>query len=245
LPAWRLLIAGLLTWSLAYALTLTNYPPTQEVGRLTSTHVAAAWPVALVVAAIFDLLRGATRWRGRLVVLVTVAWMAALVGYQHVLQRGYVQAWGEQRHFWKTLTLASPDVGPGWSVVLTGPPRDPTPVIFANAWSDHHAHRQIYRSGMAPSTTWFAHLGRLGEQVGFERSGEAWRWRPEFWGGPWVELDRTRLALFEDDHGSLRRVEAIETPAGTLRTLAPLPTTARTSWPDTPVSRLLFPEAFR
>jgi hypothetical protein len=245
LPTWRLLIAGLLTWSLAYALTLTNYPPTQEVGRLTSTHVAAAWPVALVVAALFDLARGATRWRSRLVVLVTVAWMAALVGYQHMLQRGYVRAWEQQRRFWKELTLRTPDVGPGWTVVLTGSPSDSNPVIRSNAWSDHHVHRQIYQSGHEPATTWFAHLGSLNEKVSFEQVGEAWRWRPEFWGGPWVELDRTRLALFEDDRGSLRRVEAIETPAGTLRTLAPLPTTTRTSWPDTPVSRLLFPEVFR
>jgi hypothetical protein len=173
-----------------------------------------------------------------------VAWLTALVGYQHLIQRGYVRAWEEQRRFWKALTLASPDVGPGWSVVVTGPPRDFNPVILSNAWSDHHVHRQIYQAGQGPGSLTFAHLGFLHELVGFEREGETWRWHPEFWGGPWVEIDRTRLALFEDDHGALRRVEAVETPAGTLRALAPLPTTARTSWPDTPVSRLLFPEAF-
>jgi hypothetical protein len=240
----RILAAALLAWSASYALTLTNYPPTQQMSRLTSTHVAAAWPAALAFAALFDLLRGAGRWRGRVVTAVMVAWLAALVGYQHLIQRGFVRAWEEQRRFWKELTLRSPDVGPGWSVVVTGPPRDFNPVILSNAWSDHHVHRQIYQSGLEPTTSWFAHLGFVHEQVGFERSGEAWRWNPEFWGGPWVEIDRTRLALFEDDHGTLRRVEEVETPAGTLRTLAPLPTTVRSRWPETQVSRLLFPEAF-
>jgi hypothetical protein len=245
LPPWRVLVAALLTWSIAYALTLTNYPPTQEMSRLTSTHVAAAWPAALAFAALFDLLRGAGRWRGRVVTGVMVAWLAALVGYQHVLQRGYVRAWDEQRRFWKELTLRSPDVGPGWAVVVTGPPRDFNPVILSNSWSDYIVHRHIYGTEPGPEDVAFAHLGFVHEQVAFERNGEAWRWRPEFWwGGPWLSIDPTRLALFEDDHGELRRVEEVKTPAGTLRSTAPMPTTMRTSWPSTHVSRLLFPEVF-
>ena len=244
LPWWRLLLAAGLTWSLSYALTLVNYPPTQLVGRLTSTHVAAGWPAALVVGVLFDRLSGmGLRWR-RLALVVTLAWLVALVGYQHQLQRGYVRAWEEERRYWKALTLLSPDVGPGWSVVVTGPPSAMNRVILSNSWSDLYAHRQIYAAGLDPAGPAFSHLGFQGPQVAFERDGDAWRWRPEFWGGPWLPIDRSRLALFEDDHGTVHRVEAVETPAGLLRTTAPLPTATRTTWPDTPVSRLLFPEVF-
>jgi hypothetical protein len=244
LPAWRLLIAGLLTWALAYALTLTNYPPLQVVGRLTSTHVAAGWPAALTVGAFFDLLAGSTRWRGRLVMAIAAIWLASLVCYHHVLQRGYVKAWQEERRFWKAVTLLTPDVGPGWSVVINGSPAPANEVILSNSWSDHLVHEAIHNARVGEAEIAFAHIGNLGSQVAFQREGEAWRWRPVFWGGPWVNLDRSRLALLEDDHGRLRRVEALETSAGLLRTTAPIPKAPRSHWPNTPVSRLLFPEAF-
>jgi hypothetical protein len=242
--SWQLVGAALVAWSLSYALTIVNYPPNQLMGRLTSTHVAAGWPAALAIAGLFDLLRGPTPWRTRLVVGITAIWLATLVGYHHLLQRGYVSAWQEERRFWRELTLRAPDVGPGWAVVVAGPPRDLNRVILSNSWSDHLIHRQIYSTAPDGSGIGFAHLGFLGSQPVLEREGDAWRWRPEFWGGPLLPIDRARLALFEDDHGALRRVEALETPAGLLRSSAPLPGAPRTSWPDTPVSRLLFPEAF-
>jgi hypothetical protein len=193
---------------------------------------------------LFDMLRGGGRRRGRLVIALTAVWLAALVGYQHVLQRGYVRAWEEERRFWKEVTLKAPDVVPGWSVVVVGPPRDFNSVILSNSWSDFLVHKQIYTAGYGEGVAAFAHLGYLGPTVTFERTGESWRWRPEFWAGTWLHIDRARLALFQDDHGTLRRVEEVETPAGLLRTTAPIPTAPRTSWPDTPVSRLLFPESF-
>ena len=244
LPWWRLLLAAMIAWSVSYALSIVNYPPTQSVGRLTSSHVAAGWPAALAVGVLFDRFYGTNQWRRRLALVVTAAWLASLVGYQHELQRGYVRAWEEERRFWKELTVRAPDVGAGWAVIVTGPPRAGTPVILSNSWADHYTHRQIYTSGFDPAGPSFAHLGFQGSQIAFEQEGDLWRWRPEFWGGPWLPIDRARLALFEDDHGSLRRVEAVQTSAGLLRSTAPHPTEARTEWPDTPVSRLLFPEAF-
>ena len=240
---WRLLLAAMIAWSVSYALSIVNYPPTQTVGRLTSSHVAAGWPAALGVGVLFEQLYGIGRVRRRLALIVTAAWLASLVGYQHELQRGYVRAWEEERRFWKELTVQAPDVGAGWAVIVIGPPRAGTPVILSTSWADHYAHRQIYTPGFDPAGPAFAHLGFQGSQIAFEHEGDSWRWRPEFWGGPWLHIDRSRLALFEDDHGTLRRVEELQTSAGILRSTAPLPTEARTEWPDTPVSRLLFPEA--
>jgi len=243
-PAWRVLVGALAGWSLAYALTLVNYPPTQVMGRLTSTHVAAGWPAALALGATFELLRGAGRWRGRLVVALTATWLASLVGYHHLLQRGYVGAWEEERRFWRELTLRSPDVGPGWTVLVAGTPRAPGKAILSSSWSDHLVHRQLYTAAPDGAGISFAHLGIVGRQVELVRDGEAWRWRPAFWTGAVQTIDPSRLALFEDDHGALRRVEAISLPSGQLRTTAPVPSAPRTSWPDTPVARLMFPEAF-
>jgi hypothetical protein len=241
---WQLFLAALLTWAGSYALTVVNYPPTQLVGRLTSTHVAAGWPAALAMGALIDGLHGRGAWRTRLAVGVAALWAGALVGYHHQVQRGFVRAFDEERRFWRQITTLSPDVGPGWSVIVTGSPLNPSPVILSNAWSDHLAHRQIYTRGVDPSGPGFAHLGFVGSQVELVQEGGTWSWRPEFWGGPVLPVDPARLALFQDDRGTVRRVEAVQLPTGLLRSTAPIPSAPRAVWPHTPVARLLFPEAF-
>lgn len=241
---WQLLLAATLAWAGSYALTVVNYPPTQVVGRLTSTHVAAAWPAALAMGALFEGLHRGGGWRARLAVGVAAIWAAALVGYHHQVQRGFVRAFDEERRFWRQITTLSPDVGPGWSVIVSGSSLNPSPVILSNAWSDELAHRQIYSRGIDPSGPDFAHLGFVGSEVELVQEGGTWSWRPEFWGGPVLPVDPSRLALFLDDRGTVRRVEAIQLPTGLLRSAAPIPTAPRTSWPDTPVARILFPEAF-
>ena len=56
-----LLGCAVLIWSGSYALTLTNYPPTQTMGRLTSTHTAAAWAAAVFCAAFVSVLANTCR----------------------------------------------------------------------------------------------------------------------------------------------------------------------------------------
>jgi hypothetical protein len=51
--------------------------------------------------------------------------------------------------------------------------------------------------------------------------------------------------LLHDERGVLRRVNDLETEAGTLVSTAPPPRGPRTDWPSTPAARLLFPEHSR
>ncbi len=244
-PAW-LLAGAVATWAVSYALTLVNYPPTQTIGRLTSTHVAAAWPVSVAFAALWDIAtRRGTRWRGATAAAFSV-WLVGAVAYHHHLGREYVRAWRQEQRFWSEVMTLAPDAGAGWTVIAEGSrPLSVTGVIFSNSWADYWTFADIFSRGFDDGRPAFGHLGYLGADLQFRRDGDAIAWRPEFWGGPFVRIDPSRLVLLHDDGGALRRVSEIDTPAGTLVSTAPVPRTGRTVWPDTPVSRLLFPDRFR
>jgi len=244
LPWWWLLLGAMLVWCGSYALTLTDYPPTQTAGRLTSTHVAAAWPASLAVAALYEGARRRGHGGSRVAAGLFAVWLACMAGYHHYLQREYVRAWHLQQRFWRQVMTLAPEAGPGWTVIVDGIPGAGSPVIYSNAWSDDLVYRLIFTTGFGPNGPAFGHLGCLGRNIEFRRSGDTVEWRPQFWGGPFVRIDPSRLALLMDDHGVLRRVTELSTPIGTLVSAAPS-TTLRTTWPPTPVSRLLFPERFQ
>lgn len=247
-PSWSWLVAGaVLVWAGSYALVLTNYnyPPTQTVGRLTSTHVAAGWPVSLLLGALFEgARRRSRRWSWAAAVLFA-AWLASMVTYHHHLQREYVSAWRQQQRFWKDVMALAPDAGPGWAVIAEGIPAPSTPVIYANSWADYCTYALIFPERLDERRPAFGHLGYLGQLIQFRRDGERVTWRPRWWDGPFEPIDPARLVLLRDEKGALRRVNQIETPVGRLVATAPWPAPARSQWPDTPVSRLLFPERFR
>ncbi len=239
-----LLAGAAVVWAGSYALTIINYPPTQTVGRMTSTHVAAAWPVSLAFAALWDAASRGRRWRAP-AAAVLVAWLVGAVAYQHHLGREYVRAWREEQRFWTRVMELAPDAGPGWTVIADGTPLNPTPVILSNSWADYWAYAHVFSRGVDAGRPSFAHLGHVGQLLEFRREGDAIAWRPEFWGGPLVRIDPARLVLLHDEHGVLGRVPELQTTAGRLASAAPPAEGPRTRWPDTPVSRLLFPDRFR
>lgn len=241
LPWWWIFFAGALMLSGAYALTLTNYPPTQEFGRITSTHVAAAWGMALAVAALVE---GGQRWLGRFspaLTLLVCAWVGSMMLYQDYNQREYVRAWRLEQHFWFQVATLAPEAGPDWSIVVTGNAAPQRAVIGSNSWADFHLARQLFNPDPAANTPAFAHLGVVGHLVRFEQNDGLWDWNPRFWGGPPEPLNRERLVILESKDGILTRIPAIETSAGRLESLAPLPDHPRTDWPMTPLARILFP----
>ncbi len=244
LPWWWLFAGAIAVWQASYALTLTNYPPTQTIGRITSTHTAAAWPVSLALAALFEGARRRGRWSSRLAAGAFAVWLASMVAYHHHLQHGYVRSWQQQRQFWRQVMGLAPEAGPGWTVIVDGVPAQSPPVICANSWADYHAYRLIFTTGYDPTGPKFTHLGYMGNTIEFRRAGDRVEWKPEFWGGPFVAIDPVRLVLLHDDHGVLSRVSEVSTPAGTLVSAAAPPRGPRQDWPSTPVSRLLFPERF-
>jgi hypothetical protein len=233
----RLAAAALVVWSLAYLLTIINYPPTWTVGRLTSVHAAAAFGAALVVAALFEALhrRGGT-WAFAALAAVGL-WLGGVVTYHHWLQRGFVSAWELQRSFWSQVMTLGPDVAPGWSVLANGTPRTPTPgSAFANSWADCHVLPQVFASPWARGPK-FAHVGYY-DPVVVVAGHDGQRWTSSCQTDP-VPIDPARLVLLEDDLGTLRRVSELRMKDGTiLRATAPIPS-PRKSWPDTSAAHLL------
>ncbi len=223
------LVAGLVAWVSSYALTLVNYPPTQTTGRLTSTHIAAAWGVVLALAASFEAARRRAR---RPASAAAVALLASWLLYQHGIQRQFVDAWALQSRFWGQVLALAPEVRGGWTVLVDGNPAPSPPAILANSWADILAYRLLVKpEAWEPSPSRrasgsaidFGHLGHVGWAVELRRDGDRVEWRPEFWAGPVVAIDPDRLALLHDEGGVLTRVQEVDTPAGRLRARAPIP----------------------
>lgn len=248
IPWWWLLASALVAWSASYALTLSDfsYPPTQTVGRLTSTHVAAAWPVCLMVAALYE---GARRWGragARTATVAFAVWLASMVAYHHFIQREYARTWTMEKAFWRQVMTLAPEAGPGWTVIVDGVQAEASTVICANSWADYHVFRLIFTPGLEAGGAAFSHLGYLGgpSVVRFQRVDDRVEWRPRYWGGPIERIDEERLVLLRDDHGILHRVREIQTPAGPLTAPDSPPVASRAVWPSTPVARLLFPDRY-
>ncbi len=244
LPWWWVLIGAIIVLSGSYALTLTNYPPTQTVGPLTSTHVAAGWPACLALAALSEGARQRGCWCSKLVAGLFLVWLTCVIGYHHYIQREYVRAWNLQKNFWRQVTALAPEVDLGWTVIVDGPPAEGSPVMWSNSWADYHAYRLIFTTGLDPRGPAFGHLGYLRGYIQFRLANNQIEWRPTFWRGPFVPIDPTRLVLLTDDRGTLRRVPELSTPVGKLVSATVLPAAPRVHWPSTPVSRLLFPDRF-
>ncbi len=237
--SWRRALAvGLVLWSGSYALTLVNYPPTQTIGRLTSTHVAAGWGVALALGGLAEGIRlrlAAPRLAAAPFVAVLASWLL----YQHGIQRQFVEAWSLQRRYWRQVLSLAPEVRSGWTVIVEGKPAAGPRAILVNSWADILAYRAVLPAPDGPPVA-YAHLGLPGCDVPFRRQGGQVEWRPEFWGGPFVPIDPSRLVLLHHDGQALTRVEAIQTPLGVLRTTAPIPPLRPAMPGPGPVAQLMF-----
>lgn len=210
----RLLLVGLICWSGSHGLTLTNFPPTQTVGRLTSTHVSAAWGVALVIAALFEGLRLGAR-SPRLATLLFAGLVGTWTPYHHGIQRQFVDSRSKQSVYWRQLLELTPDVGPGWSVVVQGRLVPSQPAVLVNSWADPLGLRALRPVAGTPIA--YAHLGRVGGFIQFRQQGDSLEWNPEFWTGGFLSVDPSRLALLYDEGGVLSRATEITISAFTMR----------------------------
>jgi hypothetical protein len=229
--------AALITWPVAYALTLLNYPPTQLAGRLTSTHVAAAWPVALLAGSISALIMSAKRPSARISLPVAGILFMGLFLYHQFIQAEYARAWSIQKEFWTQVIALTPDVNAGSSVIVQGS-LDPKPsdVILSNSWADEEAYRRIL--GFAPGEP-APYFAVVASSTLFRKRGGRIEWQPEHWNGPlFVPIDPNDLILIESRNGLLRRVNAMEVSAGTIRSTRPIPPETG-KWPHTIVSGLM------
>lgn len=202
---------AILTWVGSYALTLTNYPPTQTLGRLTSTHTAAAWSVAWLACAIAAWLGTAARPKfvRPLVCALGLAYLVAAVGFCQWVQREYVRSWQLQRDFWRQVVTLSPEARDGWAIIVVGSPAPASPVIATNSWADTLLCRTLFNTKVD-----FAHLGYLGSAMQFAHEHGTVQWTPEYWTKEFKELDEHKLILLQSEGGRLRRVNEVTVDAG-------------------------------
>jgi len=211
-------------WSASYILTLTNYPPTQIVGRITSTHTAAALPVALLVGSLYAAFAGRSRaWRTGSHILLAAGLFLTL-SYNQFVQREYAKVWQVQIQFWQQVFELCPDADAGADILVTGsvdPER--SEIIEANSWADFHVYRWLFGAGSNGNGPRFTHLGVLQQAVPFRLRDNGVEWMPEYWGGPYLRIDPNQLILLRSEQGRLSRVSSIDTSVGPLTTTRPIP----------------------
>lgn len=254
-PWWYFTFAALITWCGSYALSITDYqyPPTCALGRLTSVHTAAAWPASLALASLVaGILRQQRLKLSYLLPVVLAAILTLELSFHQWLQREFAFAWRVQQDFWRQVVTLTPEIGRGWSVIVTGPPAEGSPVILSNSWADILVLRQIVGWGSAPAPTLvqndpagvnFAHIGNI--QVEFRKSAGHIEWRPEFWGNAFIPIDLSRLVLIHSNYGQLSRIATLETDAGLLVPTSPAPADTAKAPSDTPLRRLLIDHQLR
>jgi hypothetical protein len=211
-PLNRILVASTLAWGASYILSLVNYPPTQIIGRMTSTHVAAALPFSILIGAIFQFLtsKGTT-----LKVITLTTYCIALIplfSYSLYIQQGFANSAKTQKNFWKQILKFAPDVEKGTSIIVVGSPApEPTPhVILANSWADFYACRAMYGQSSDLDdldSVQFGHLGINPELWDFKMNqSEIIMWRPRFWKPGYVAIIPSKLILISSQNGQLSRV---------------------------------------
>jgi len=244
-PWWWILMVALVTWCGTYSLTLINYPPTQTLGRMTSTHLPAAWPVSLGLAALAEGIAQKRRWTSRLVVGALAIWTVGAIGYQQYIQRGYVRAFQIQQDFWQQVLDLAPEAETGWTVIVEGDLAPQSPVIQSNSWTDFHVFRLLLGGDTETSPeSAFGHLTRLRHVIHFSRDENSIYWTPKAWNPDPIRIDPARLILLHSENGRLSRVDEIETSVGKLAGVKASPSTRRNHWPDTPLARALFPDKY-
>jgi hypothetical protein len=211
-------------WPASYVLTLINYPPTQLAGRMTSTHTAAALPVALLAGCVHAAIaRRSGAWR-RWSTIVVIAGLFLTLSYNQFVQREYVRMWRVQRDFWQQVMALSPDIDYSTTVLVAGNvSSEQSDVIQANSWADYETCLRLFGVDAAGNGPQFTHLGVLGGTVPFRRADSGVEWKPQYWGGPYRRIDTNDLILLRSDGGRLSRVSSIDTSVGLLTTTRPFP----------------------
>jgi hypothetical protein len=211
-------------WSASYAFTLINYPPTQLTGRLTSTHTAAALPVALLAGCVHAAIARTSRTSRKRSILVVVAGLFLTISYNQFVQSEYAKMWQVQRRFWQQVIALCPDTDYSTTILVAGsvsPER--SDIIQANSWADYHTCLRLFGVDAAGNGAQFTHLGVLWDSVPFRRVDSGVEWKPQYWGGPYTRIDSDDLILLQSDGGRLSRVSSIDTPVGLLSTTRPFP----------------------
>jgi hypothetical protein len=205
----KVLFAGLACWSFAYSLTLTNYPPDQLAGRLTSTHIAAVFGLACALAAGVSYVRSF----GPRLKLSTTAVASLLVGlfvlYSFRIQSGYAASWAHERVFWRQVVQLCPDIDSGTRIILTGKEPHQNQFILANSWADLHVLHDAFVTTGFPLLLYYDGVGKAAE-IRFEN--DQITWKPLFWGVQRETLNQDDVIILKDDGDEMSRISEFQIP---------------------------------
>jgi hypothetical protein len=205
----KVLLAGLASWIFAYALTLTNYPPTQLAGRLTSTHIAAVFGLACAMAA------GVSYFRsfGPTLKIVTIATASLLIGlfvlYSFRIQSGYATSWAHERIFWRNVVRLCPDIDSGTRIILTGKEPNQNEFILANSWADLHVLEDAFKSEEHPLLFYYDGVAKLAD---IRSENNQITWKPLFWGDERETLNLDDVIIIKADGNEMTRISEFQIP---------------------------------
>jgi hypothetical protein len=198
------LLAGLASWIFAYALTLVNYPPTQETGRFTSTHVAAVFGLACAIAAAAAYLRS---FRKPPLKVAATALMTIMVGmftlYAFQIQSGFAAAWAQERRFWQQVIQVCPDIAPNTRIILVGIEPAQNKFIKSNSWADPLVLGDAFSWSDSPLLFYYDGAGPIAD-IRFD-NGQV-TWKPKFWGDRRETLDPNNVIILRDDGSNITRI---------------------------------------
>ena len=136
----------------SYLFSFTHFPPALDEGQSTSTHLAAAVGVAVLMAtAVGGLLVlrlpglwDDRRWTGIVVglsALLATCWLSANIDEQNA----YVKLWQQRQQFWTRVLDLCPDLDNGTMIVCDGMLPQTSWYMPALTWSDMLVPRQVYK----------------------------------------------------------------------------------------------------
>jgi Dolichyl-phosphate-mannose-protein mannosyltransferase len=201
-------LGGLAAWIFAYALTLTNYPPTQEAGRLTSTHTAAVFGLACVISAAAAYFRSFTKpYLRDLVTVLMSVFIGWLTLYSFHIQSGFASAWNQECKFWRQVLELCPDITPNTRIFLVGKEPRQNEFILSNSWADPLVLGDAYPWADSPILFYYDGMGAAADiQVD---NGQV-SWKPHYWDHRRETLDLNNLIVLRDDGVDLTRIDEVK-----------------------------------
>jgi hypothetical protein len=205
----KVLLAGLASWIFAYALTLTNYPPTQLAGRLTSTHIAAVFGLACAMAAGVSYFRSLSPT----LKIVTTATASLLIGlfvlYSFRIQSGYATSWSQERVFWRQVVRLCPDIDPATRIILLGKEPSQNQFILANSWADLHVLEDAFAGDDHPLLFYYGGMAKLAD-IRYEDGVVTWK--PLFWGDEREALNLDDVIILSENGNDITRISECQIP---------------------------------
>lgn len=205
----KVLFAGLAAWIFAYALTLTNYPPTQLAGRLTSTHVAAMFGLACAMAAGIAYLRSFGHLLRRLTTGATLVLVALFTLYAFRIQSGYAAAWTEEREFWRQVIRLCPDITENTRIILVGTEPRQNEFILSNSWADLLVLKNIF---VGDGTPMLVYYDGLAKEADIRLENGQITWKPIFWGDQRETLNLDDVIILRDNGRNISRINEFQIP---------------------------------